>query len=319
MGILSTAYDISGLAERDVETEVACDHSAFKLDLWELQRQLVFGETAGRKDGHRAMWRAYESDSDAPSDACDSRILSATLGSLVADPDLRPSACSADNQSPALVAPLSRIDADPQSPLLPVTYTAFIAPCFEMCTLGHRDSYSRRSESPYRAAPHAASSAISSSAHMRMPSCHHAIMPSCHHAWSGAPVSARDALAVQGGSRRRCGVPWRRRRDAEKGHGRPAAAAAARQTPRRVLRASLCRPRTLSSAPCSTTSSKIQVRPGSAAPAVLLPLPGVPASVGGEGAAYRSARWWSSTPSATTEHPDACTACDCCVLWIGGA
>ena len=165
------------------------------------------------------MWRAYESDSDAPSDACDSRILSATLGSLVADPDLRPSACSADKQSPALVAPLSRIDADPQSPLLPVTYTAFIAPCFEMCTLVHRDSYSRRSESPYRAAPHAASSAISSSAHMRMPSCHHAIMPSCHHAWCGAHVSARDALPVQGGSRRRCGVPWRRRRDAERAVG----------------------------------------------------------------------------------------------------
>eukprot|EP00892_Ulva_mutabilis_P002825 jgi/Ulvmu1/12543/UM090_0030.1 len=65
MGILSTAYDISGLAERDIDAEVTSDHSAFQLDLWELQRQMVFGESATRKDARREMWMLNESDCEA--------------------------------------------------------------------------------------------------------------------------------------------------------------------------------------------------------------------------------------------------------------
>lgn len=82
MGILSTAYDISGLAERDIEAEVASDHSAFKLDLWELQRQLVFGESAGRKDSRQAMWMLNESASEDEGAGCGHAPCHSWLGVL---------------------------------------------------------------------------------------------------------------------------------------------------------------------------------------------------------------------------------------------
>lgn len=69
MGILSTAYDISGLAEADIDSEVCSDHSAFKLDLWQLQRQLVFGEASSSSGNRRA--RGMLPDDDPPAtDEC---------------------------------------------------------------------------------------------------------------------------------------------------------------------------------------------------------------------------------------------------------
>lgn len=62
MGILTTAYDISGLAAAAVDAEVRADHSVFQLDLWQLQRELVFGTASSRGDSRRARWMGSDGD-----------------------------------------------------------------------------------------------------------------------------------------------------------------------------------------------------------------------------------------------------------------
>jgi hypothetical protein len=46
MGILTTAYDMSGLAQGDTERETAQNSSAYELDIEEMQRLVLFGELA---------------------------------------------------------------------------------------------------------------------------------------------------------------------------------------------------------------------------------------------------------------------------------